>query len=939
MNHDTITPWMLPIIKKDALVASHVFLKLRKKQDTQTAHSVALADLTLPNNAPAAQRDLFNSSTNPLVKQAIIQLIHDQRHSGLSEAVPALRQVYEKRLSKSFDKILGIHSRANCSTPPPNRAHFYSKFQEYEMEHAVNHQIHFAESQEKLQIKKATVPNLTTNMDVDVSDNLKAFIRLEVSKKFSKNNKKPHSAIAIHHKPLKKSAVPRAVARQVANVSTSAPAARAVRAVRAPAPAAKSVKRSHPVTSASSTPHKKRIGGAGQSGTYQLTGILCNKISNPISLNNNPNHININNLYNLNNSNHWSQLNLFEDTQTIKLMFELIKNIIQICSNYNLPIVDYNSVSNLAFNNISCTTFSPAVNQLLSLGLRFIPKPTDYKLDEIINSFKQFRNKINWSYHILFNPIMQSSTYNSKFRLSTVKIFNKPEMTIVTPIFIKLQKDLNSLVIKHNITNDSPKTEHSALAIINLKLTYPQLKFTQADKNLGLVCMDLTHYNSMVMNHLDDNETYELVGIASNDLKLEIINKVTTKMKSILVYLDKSFDKQEKQFLHESLTYVLPNFHCLPKLHKTPLKGRPIIGSPNWVTTRLSIYLAEKLITVLHPNKFPNILKNTRSLIDKLNEFSIRDLDNLHLVTFDVTSLYTNIDVETLLDILFEYNPKFAMIAEFICHNNYFIYSDKIYRQLGGIAMGTNVAVAFANLYLGCLLDTIIRQHQICLFYYRYIDDGFFLAKGAPLLIESFIQELNSIIPNIKLTHVVSSKSVDFLDLTIFFSPDIFKLQFKTFQKELNKYLYLPPFSYHHKSTISGFVIGELNRYNLTNSTMENVITIRSLFRYRLLKRGYPAYFVDAIYKSKPINLSRPLISRKNLYHNMIPFFIRYTNTPFYKDLVKCFNIHRKKFAHLIDDNQIIMPVYTTSSNLIKLLLNSNITKKQTALLKNHNGS
>ena len=758
-------------------------------------------------------------------------------------------------------------------------------------------------------------------MQADVPDNIKDYIKRELSKK---SKKKPASRSTAPIAQTKKK--PASVSRAGRSTHTAA-AARPIsapRASRAPTVQNKSAKRPSPAHVTVSAPHKKRNDTVGPTGKLSVPSRLFTISSNLFYIN----------FHALDNSNCWSQLRRHDSTQTTPLIFGLIKSIDSIRSLTDLQTVDFQTVSNFAFNNISCTSFSSAATQLLSLGLRYIPKPTDYTLDELINSFNMFRNKINWSYYILFNPILSNySSYNRNLKLTAIKQFDKVEMPFVTPIFVNFKHELDSLVIKHQITNNDSKLKPSALTISNLKIDYPYLKFVQADKNLGLVCMDLKHYNSMVMQHLGNNDTYNLIGLASDNLKTTLINEVTTKMKNILAYLDKSFSKQEKAFLHESISYVYPIFHCLPKLHKTPLKGRPIVGSPNWVTTRLSIYLADELLKVLPPDRFPNILKNTGTLIDKLNVFSTRNLDNLHLVSFDITSLYTNIDVHILLDILFEINPKFAMIAEFICTNNYFIYGENLYHQLSGIAMGTNVAVLFANLYLGCLLDPIIKQHHLNLLYYRYIDDGFILARGALTLIESLINELNTIIPNIKLTHNINLNSVDFLDITIFKAPELFTLQYKTFQKALNKYLYLPPFSYHHKSTISGFVIGELNRYNLTNSMTKDVYNIRCLFRKRLLARGYPAYFIDAIYKHKPINLTCLPPSIKNHQH-MVPFFIRYTNSPFYLDLVKCFNKHSKMFAHLIDDNQIIMPVYTTSFNLIKLLLKSNITQKQIALLK-----
>jgi len=47
---------------------------------------------------------------------------------------------------------------------------------------------------------------------------------------------------------------------------------------------------------------------------------------------------------------------------------------------------------------------------------------------------------------------------------------------------------------------------------------------------------------------------------------------------------------QERKYIFNIRT-TLPQFHCLPKLHKTPLKGRPIVGATDWATTNASIIL------------------------------------------------------------------------------------------------------------------------------------------------------------------------------------------------------------------------------------------------------------------------------------------------------------------------------------------------------------
>ena len=60
-----LAPWMLPVIKQDALVASFLYVKIIKFAATAEEYKVSLDELILPKNAPANQRHLFESCKEP----------------------------------------------------------------------------------------------------------------------------------------------------------------------------------------------------------------------------------------------------------------------------------------------------------------------------------------------------------------------------------------------------------------------------------------------------------------------------------------------------------------------------------------------------------------------------------------------------------------------------------------------------------------------------------------------------------------------------------------------------------------------------------------------------------------------------------------------------------------------------------------------------------
>jgi len=91
-------------------------------------------------------------------------------------------------------------------------------------------------------------------------------------------------------------------------------------------------------------------------------------------------------------------------------------------------------------------------------------------------------------------------------------------------------------------------------------------------------------------------------------------------------------------------------------------------------------------------------------------------------------------------------------------------------------------------------------------------------------------------------------RSVNFLDLTITITPEGY-VQTKTYQKEMNLYLYIPPSSAHPPGAFKGLVFGNLQTYWLQNSKKEDFIAIARSFAQHLIARGFSPQLVDTLYR------------------------------------------------------------------------------------------
>ena len=106
----------------------------------------------------------------------------------------------------------------------------------------------------------------------------------------------------------------------------------------------------------------------------------------------------------------------------------------------------------------------------------------------------------------------------------------------------------------------------------------------------------------------------------------------------------------------------------------------------------------------------------------------------------DVTSLYTNIPQEEGITVVcnayenfHDQNPPIATnflreMLSLILEENSFQFNGKDYLQTHGTAMGTKMAVAFANIFMASIEKEILRQSVYKpLTWKRFIDDVFCL--------------------------------------------------------------------------------------------------------------------------------------------------------------------------------------------------------------------
>ncbi len=135
--------------------------------------------------------------------------------------------------------------------------------------------------------------------------------------------------------------------------------------------------------------------------------------------------------------------------------------------------------------------------------------------------------------------------------------------------------------ISHNLF----KKELNALLSFSRK---SHLKVVQCDKNVGVMVISKDYMDFLSYNHLNGNDTYQLL---ENDLTSEIVSEINL----VLKYLsdNKNISKKSYNHLRIKANHQINagKFRIMAKIHKDKFGIRPIIDCIRHPTERLCSFI------------------------------------------------------------------------------------------------------------------------------------------------------------------------------------------------------------------------------------------------------------------------------------------------------------------------------------------------------------
>ena len=169
-------------------------------------------------------------------------------------------------------------------------------------------------------------------------------------------------------------------------------------------------------------------------------------------------------------------------------------------------------------------------------------------------------------------------------------------------------------------------------------------------------------------------------------------------------------DKELKYFIFEHKKACnLGKLYLLSKIHKrfSDVPGRPVISNCGVPTEKVSEFLDFHLKPIMKNVK--SYIRDSGHFLEKIRNISSK-ADNALLVTADVVEIYPNIPHSAdlcLLERVFEKRinkqietSELVKMADFALTNNYFEFSEKVYQQTSGTAIGTKFAPPYACIYM-----------------------------------------------------------------------------------------------------------------------------------------------------------------------------------------------------------------------------------------------
>ena len=385
-------------------------------------------------------------------------------------------------------------------------------------------------------------------------------------------------------------------------------------------------------------------------------------------------------------------------------------------------------------------------------------------------------------------------------------------------------------------------TQGEMNAMAELK-SNPNIILRIADKGAAVVLMNRLDYLKEGYRQLGDTKFYQKLDHNPTQQYMRDVNNQIEDM-----YQNGEIDETVKDYLLVT-TFRTPEFYTIPKIHKNPIKGRPIISGNGSPTEKISQFVDHFLNP--YTTKLRSYVKDTTHFLQILKDKGVLPPNTL-LATLDVSSLYTNINNQDGLDAakntlarhrpgthLKPSNSSLLKLLELVLTRTNFQFNGQNYKQISGIFMGTKTAPSYAINTMGAFESKFVyTYHKKCLVYLRYIDDIFIMWTHTREELLEFIEFLNTRTEHFKFTSEISDKEVTFLDTKVCIQDD--HIVTDLYCKPTDSHNYLVYDSSHPQRCKDSIPFSQFLRIRRICTKLDDYDVHVVTYAAHFLRRGYP---------------------------------------------------------------------------------------------------
>ena len=499
-------------------------------------------------------------------------------------------------------------------------------------------------------------------------------------------------------------------------------------------------------------------------------------------------------------------------------------------------------------SNLSSYQLSDIEKAALARGLKFTLPPGRLKKGSYLANFELLFKKLNLE---SFSGTSEDKLYfQNKLRdcaFSSMYNFNSSRHTL----------------------NNMPPEELQALQ--NLAKN-KDIVVMRPDKGTGVVIMDKSDYVTKVEQIILDETKFK---VHKNQDLYKVSRSIERKVRDFLrekVSKPGHITKEQYNKLYPNGSHI-GVLYGQPKVHKQNAPMRPICSAVGTSTYELSKFVAE-IISPAASNVHGTDLKDTFQFVQQISDINI---NNYYMVSFDVQSLFTNVPLDETIKICLDRlyrssNPDIVPptlpenvlkgMIEICLKDNTFVFNQKVYYQVDGVAMGNPLGPLFANIFMAHLEETYIHGSQYSPdYYWRYVDDTFCLFSNREDVVK-FHEFLDSLHPSAKFDREEESDGkLSFLDTVIKRTEDP-NPNISTRIKPTDKGLLYNYSSFVPDKTKTALISTLVYRaYRIASDMLTFHLDI-TVLKNKLTSNGFPTHLIDtyigAVLGRHHANISQP---------------------------------------------------------------------------------